>query len=182
MQPQRLCAPGTRWTSTTLPHSSGPRRVSPMIPSFGVGRSGIFIPHLKHSYSCRSRSFHIAPAFVLWDLANLGMLVAVAVSLRAILLPGIHIWDLLLGLLGIFPHFRELLSGTGCDPASSLRRDGFSGDEAESRFLSRMLDGTRTVSLPTSDPASPGSRTLGSPENRAGLCFRDSCACHWSRR
>ncbi len=52
-------------------------------------------------------------AFVLWDLANLGMLIVVAVSLRASLLPdnGIGIWDLVLGLLAFFPIFANLFQG-----------------------------------------------------------------------
>ncbi len=52
-------------------------------------------------------------AFVLWDLANLGMLVAAATVLRATLFPdsGIHIWDLLLGLLAFFPIFANFFQG-----------------------------------------------------------------------
>ena len=57
--------------------------------------------------------FPYRAAFILWDLANVGMLVAIAVSLRATLLPGsgIHIWDLLLGLLAFFPIFANFFQG-----------------------------------------------------------------------
>ena len=57
--------------------------------------------------------FPYRAAFILWDLANVGMLVASAVSLRATLLPGsgIHIWDLLLGLLAFFPIFANFFQG-----------------------------------------------------------------------
>ena len=57
--------------------------------------------------------FPYRAAFILWDLANVGMLVAMAVSLRATLLPGsgIHIWDLLLGLLAFFPIFANFFQG-----------------------------------------------------------------------
>ena len=57
--------------------------------------------------------FPYRAAFILWDLANVGMLVAFAVSLRATLLPGsgIHIWDLLLGLLAFFPIFANFFQG-----------------------------------------------------------------------
>lgn len=57
--------------------------------------------------------FPYRAAFILWDLANVGMLVAVAVSLRATLLPGsgIHIWDLLLGLSAFFPIFANFFQG-----------------------------------------------------------------------
>lgn len=57
--------------------------------------------------------FPYRAAFILWDLANVGMLVAIAVSLRTTLLPGsgIHIWDLLLGLLAFFPIFANFFQG-----------------------------------------------------------------------
>ena len=57
--------------------------------------------------------FPYRAAFILWDLATVGMLVAIAVSLRATLLPGsgIHIWDLLLGLLAFFPIFANFFQG-----------------------------------------------------------------------
>ncbi|MGZ4730770.1 MAG: glycosyltransferase family 87 protein [Terriglobales bacterium] len=57
--------------------------------------------------------FPYRAAFVLWDLANLGMLVAAAAILRATLLPdsGIHIWDLLLGLMAFFPIFANFFQG-----------------------------------------------------------------------
>jgi len=57
--------------------------------------------------------FPYRAAFILWDLANVGMLVAIAVSLRVTLLPGsgIHIWDLLLGLLAFFPIFANFFQG-----------------------------------------------------------------------
>ena len=64
----------------------------------------LFVPFTFFSYRA---------AFVLWDLANLGMLVAVALSLRASLLPdsGIGIWDLVLGLLAFFPIFANFFQG-----------------------------------------------------------------------
>lgn len=57
--------------------------------------------------------FPYRTAFVLWDLANLGMLFAVATSLRATLLPnrGIHIKDVALGLLAFFPIFANFFQG-----------------------------------------------------------------------
>lgn len=57
--------------------------------------------------------FPYRAAFVLWDLANLGILVAIAVSLRATLLPnsGIGILDLVLGLLAFFPIFANFFQG-----------------------------------------------------------------------
>ena len=57
--------------------------------------------------------FPYGTAFVLWDLANLGMLVAVAILLRGTLLPdsGFHLWDLLLGLLAFFPIFANFFQG-----------------------------------------------------------------------
>jgi hypothetical protein len=57
--------------------------------------------------------FPYRAAFVLWDLANLGMLVAVAAILRATLLQdsGIHVLDLLLGVLAFFPIFANFFQG-----------------------------------------------------------------------
>jgi hypothetical protein len=57
--------------------------------------------------------FPYRAAFVLWDLANLGILVAIAVSLRATLLPdsGIGILDLVLGLFAFFPIFANFFQG-----------------------------------------------------------------------
>ena len=57
--------------------------------------------------------FPYGTAFVLWDLTNLGMLVAAAIPLRATLLPdsGFHLWDLLLGLLAFFPIFANFFQG-----------------------------------------------------------------------
>jgi hypothetical protein len=57
--------------------------------------------------------FPYRAAFMVWDLANLGMLVVVATSLRATLMPhsGIHFWDLLLGLLAFFPIFANFFQG-----------------------------------------------------------------------
>jgi hypothetical protein len=62
----------------------------------------LFVPFTFFSYRA---------AFILWDLANLGMLVAVALSVRATLLPGIKISDLLLGLLAFFPIFANFFQG-----------------------------------------------------------------------
>ena len=64
----------------------------------------LFVPFTFFSYRA---------AFILWDLANLGILVAVAVSLRGSLLPdsGIGIWDLLLGFLAFFPIFANFFQG-----------------------------------------------------------------------
>jgi Glycosyltransferase family 87 len=57
--------------------------------------------------------FPYRAAFILWGLANVGMLVAIAILLRATLLPGrgILIWDLLLGLLAFFPIFANFFQG-----------------------------------------------------------------------
>ena len=57
--------------------------------------------------------FPYRAAFILWDLANLGMLVAAAISLRATLLPdsGFDLGDLLLGLLAFFPIFANFFQG-----------------------------------------------------------------------
>lgn len=57
--------------------------------------------------------FPYGVAFVLWDVANLGMLVAVAAIVRAVLLhdSGIHLWDLLLGFFALFPVFANFFQG-----------------------------------------------------------------------
>ena len=84
-----------------------------MIPSFGGALFDISIRHLKLSYSCRSRFFHIARRLCCGIWPNLGMLVVIAVSLRASLLPdsGIGILDLVLGLLAFFPIFANFFQG-----------------------------------------------------------------------